>query len=384
MAIQKFQVPYSESAFQDLRERLARTRWPDQIPGSDWDYGVTLEYMKEICRYWKDEFDWKRQIEKMSVFHHYRYPARGLGIHFIHERGKGPAPIPLILTHGWPGSFLEMLKIIPMLADPAGYGANPADAFHVIVPSLPGYGFSDRPTAPKVNTSRIAEIWMELTQELGYERLAAQGGDWGADVTTLLGLRYPGRVIGIHLNSIPPCKPYLASGAVLSKVEQTFLTEADRWYETSGAYDHIQKTTPQTLAYGLNDSPAGLAAWILEKFRDWSDCDGDIERRFTKDELLSNITLYWMTETIHSSCRLYYEDDRAPLHFKEGDYVKVPCGIALFAKRDGPPPPRCWVERGFNVQRWTEIPRGGHFPALEEPELLVEDIRSFFRPYRSH
>jgi len=383
MAIQEFQLPYSESAVQDLRERLARTRWPDTIPGSGWDCGVSLDYMKELCRYWKDEFDWKRQIQKMSVFHHYRYTSPGAGIHFIHERGKGPAPIPLILTHGWPSSFLEMLKIIPRLADPASYGGNPADAFDVIVPSLPGYGFSDRPNESGVNTFRIADLWTELMKELGYGRFAAQGGDWGADVTTLLGLRYPERVIGIHLNSFPPYQPYLEAGAVLSEDEQAFLEEASRWYEQSGAYDHIQKTAPQTLAYGLNDSPAGLAAWILEKFRDWGDCEGDIERRFTKDELLSNVTLYWMTETIHSSCRLYYEDHRSPLHFQKGDYVTVPCGIARFQKRDGPLPPRRWVKRGFNIQGWTEMSRGGHFPALEEPELLIGDIRSFFRPLRA-
>ena len=220
-------------------------------------------------------------------------------------------------------------------------------------------------------------------KELGYERLAAQGGDWGADVTTLLGLRHPERVIGIHLNSIPPYKPYLEAGTVLSEVEQAFLNDASRWYEKSGAYDHVQKTAPQTVAYGLTDSPVGLAAWILEEFRDWGDCDGDIERRFTKDELLSNITLYWMTQTIHSSCRLYYEDNRTPLHFQKGDYVTVPCGIARFPKREGPLPPKRWVERGYNVQHWTEMPRGGHFPALEEPELLVEDIRLFFRALRS-
>jgi pimeloyl-ACP methyl ester carboxylesterase len=381
--VQRFEVPYSEAAVDDLRHRLERTRWPDAIQGSRWDYGVSLNYMKEICRYWKDEFDWRRQIENMSAFHHYRYASRGVGIHFIHERGKGPAPIPLILTHGWPGSFLEMLKVIPMLADPASCGANAADAFDVIVPSLPGYGFSDRPTESGVNTLRIAEIWIELMKELGYERLAAHGGDWGADVTTLLGLRHPERVIGIHLNSIPPYTPYLEPGTVLSKVEQAFLNDASRWYEQCGAYDHIQKTTPQTVAYGLTDSPAGLAAWILEKFRDWGDCDGDVERRFTKDELLSNVTLYWMTQTIHSSCRLYYEDNRNPLHFQKGDYVTVPCGIARFPKREGPPPPKRWVERGYNIQHWTEMSRGGHFPALEEPELLVEDIRLFFRALRS-
>jgi pimeloyl-ACP methyl ester carboxylesterase len=380
--MQRFELPYSEAAVDDLRRRLAQTRWPDEIRRSRWDCGIGLDDMKEICRYWRDAFDWRRQIEKMSAFPHYRHRVRGLGIHFIHVRGEGPAPMPLIITHGWPSSFLEMLKIIPMLADPARHGGDAADAFHVVVPSLPGYGFSDRPGEPGVNTSRIAELWLELMSELGYQRLAAQGGDWGADVTTLMGLRHPERIIGIHLNSIPPYQPYIERGTVVSADEQAFLHQSGRRYEQSGAYDHVQKTTPQTVAYGLTDSPAGLAAWILEKFRDWGDCDGELECRFTKDELLSNITLYWMTETIHSSCRLYYEDNHAPLHFRKGDVVSVPCGIARFLKRDGPPPPRRWVERGFNIQRWTDIPRGGHFPALEEPELLVEDIRSFYRALR--
>src|SRR5882762_7680833 len=216
MTVQRFDVPYSEAAVEDLRQRLVRTRWPDQIPGSHWDYGVSLDYMKEICQYWKDEFDWKRQIAKMSAFHHYRYTSRGVGIHFIHERGKGPAPIPLIMTHGWPGSFLEMMQIIPMLTDPAAHGGDSSDSFDVVVPSMPGYGFSDRPVTRGMNTFRIAELWVGLMNELGYSRFAAQGGDVGAGVSTVLGLRHSDRILGIHLNYIPGSyRPHLVADTKL-------------------------------------------------------------------------------------------------------------------------------------------------------------------------
>jgi pimeloyl-ACP methyl ester carboxylesterase len=383
MTIEKFPIPYSEAAVADLRSRLAHTRWPDAIPGSGWEYGISLEYMRQLCRYWRDQFDWKAHVEQLSKLHHYRYTTEGVGIHFVQERGQGPAPMPLVITHGWPGSFLEMLKIIPLLTDPASHGGDPADSFDVIVPSLPGYGFSDRPTQRGMNTFCMAELWAGLMKELGYDRFAAQGGDFGAAVTTILGLRHASHVIGIHLNYIPGSyRPYLEPGTKLDEAEQAFQKDDERWYEVWGAYSHVQRNQPLTVAYGLNDSPAALAAWIVEKFRDWADCGGEVERRFTKDELLSNVTLYWMTETIHSSCRLYFEAKRAPLHFQKADFVRVPCGIARFL-REEPFPPRPWVERGYNVQRWTELPRGGHFAAAEEPELLAEDIRAFFRPLRA-
>lgn len=376
--IEPFPLPYSDAAAKDLRRRLAQTRWPDEIPGSGWEYGISLGFMRELCRYWKDAFDWKAQLEKLSALHHYRCTVDGVGIHFVHERGKGPAPIPLILTHGWPGSFLEMLKVIPLLTDPGKHGGDPAVSFDVVVPSLPGFGFSDRPAKPGMNTFRIAELWAGLMSALGYQRFAAQGGDFGASVSTILGLRHSDRVLGIHLNYIPGSyRPYLEPGAELSSEEQNSLNDADRWYLDWGAYAHLQRTTPQTAAYGLNDSPAALAAWIVEKFRDWADCDGQVERRFSKDELLSNVTLYWMTETIHSSCRLYYESKKVPLQFKRGERVPVPCAIARFPK-EAPFPPRSWVERGYDIQGWTEMPRGGHFAAAEEPELLARDVAAFF------
>jgi pimeloyl-ACP methyl ester carboxylesterase len=376
--IKVFTLPYSDAAVQDLRSRLAQTRWPDEIPGSGWEYGVDLEFMRELRGYWKDQFDWQAQIQNLSAFHHYRYNTDNTAIHFIHERGKGPSPVPLILTHGWPGSFLEMLKIIPLLTDPATHGGDPAVSFDVVVPSLPGFGFSARPTKPGMNTFRIADLWLSLMRELGYERFAAQGGDFGAAVSTILGLRHAGHVMGIHLNYIPGSyRPYLEPGTKPDSIEQQFLDDADRWYVDSGAYAHLQRNTPQTAAYGLNDSPAALAAWIVEKFRDWADCNGDVERRFSKDELLTNVTLYWVTETIHSSCRLYYESKKMPLQFRKEDHVRVPCAIAHFPK-EAPFPPRAWIERGYSIQHWTEMPRGGHFAAAEEPVLLARDIAAFF------
>ena len=382
MTIESFSLPYFEAAVDDLRLRLTHTRWPDEIPGSGWQYGVDLTYMRQLCDYWRNQFDWKAQVEMLSAFHHYRGTVDGIGIHFIHERGKGPGPIPLILTHGWPGSFLEMLKIIPLLTDPANHGGDPAISFDVVVPSLPGFGFSDRPTRPGMNPFGIAELWAGLMEELGYRRFAAQGGDFGAAVSTILGWRHPDRLLGIHLNYIPGSyRPYLAPGTEIDESERGFLDDADRWYSDWGAYAHLQRNTPQTAAYALNDSPSALAAWIVEKFRDWSDCSGEVEHRFSKDELLGNVTLYWMTETIHSSCRLYYETKKAPLHFQEGDRVRVPCGIAHFPL-EAPFPPRAWIERGYNIQRWTEMPRGGHFGAAEEPELLAADIAAFFSSLR--
>lgn len=382
MPIDPFSLPFSQPAVDDLRERLGRTRWPDEIPGTAWEYGISREFMQDICRYWKDHFDWKAQIDRLSQLHHFRFTSGSWGIHFVHQPGQGPNPLPLILTHGWPGSFLEMLEILPLLTAPASHGADPADAFHVVIPSLPGYGFSDLPTERGVNTFAIADRWAELMSELGYHRFVAQGGDIGAAVTTLLGLRHPDRVAAIHLNYIPGSyRPWLAPGAALDPEEQARVAATAQWYDTHGAYAHIQRTHPQSAALGLNDSPAGLAAWILEKFRDWSDCNGDLFTRFTRDELLTNVTLYWMTQTIASSFRLYMEGRLAPLQFKEGDFVTVPTGVARFPL-ESPFPPRRWVERGYNLQRWTEMPRGGHFAAAEEPELLAQDIRDFFRPYR--
>ena len=280
----------------------------------------------------------------------------------------------------WPSSDSKSLFQKPR----PGIFANVWRARDDEIPCCGGdYGFPlafllDRTTQPGMNLFRIADLWAGLMRELGYESFAAQGGDFGASVSTILGLRHAERIIGVHLNFIPGSyRPYLEPEAKPSSIEEAYLEDAVRWYTDWGAYSHIQRNEPLTAAYGLNDSPAALAAWIISKFRDWADCDGDVERRFTKDELLTNVTLYWMTQTVHSSFRLYYETKKAPVHFQNGDFVRVPCAIARFPK-EAPFPPREWIERGFNIQRWTDMPRGGHFAAVEEPALLADDIREFF------
>ncbi len=383
MKIHPFEIAVAQAALDDLHQRLSQTRWPDEIPGSGWNYGSNLTYMKDLIRYWQTTFDWQHQEQQLNTLPHFRTMIDGMGIHFVHERGNGPHPFPLILTHGWPSSFVEMLKILPMLTDPARYGGDPADAFDVVIPSLPGYGFSDRPPRPEQGAdTRIAHMWSRLmTDVLGYPRFGAHGGDVGGGVTCQLGRLYPQQVIGIHVLNVSVL-PYLGADAPpLSNQERTFLAERERWDAEEGAYAHIQHTRPQTLAYGLNDSPAGLAAWIVEKFRSWSDCDGEVERRFTKEELLTNISLYWLTQTINSSFGPYYADDDEGEALRKGERVEVPCAFALFPK-NLEHPPRELAERGYNVQRWTQMPRGGHFPALEEPALLAEDLRAFFRPLR--
>jgi pimeloyl-ACP methyl ester carboxylesterase len=380
MEVQPFKVAVDDWVMEDLRRRLAGTRWPDEIPASGWDYGSDLAYLKELVEYWRTSFDWRAQEKLINSFNHFRAEVEELNIHFIHERGKGPNPTPLIITHGWPSSFFEMYKIVPLLADPGSHGGDPADAFDVVAPSLPGFGFSDRPTQRGMDILRVADLWAKLmTEKLGYLRFGAQGGDIGAGVTSRLGFAHQENLTGIHLTSVTRPTPYLGPGArELSDAEKAHLDQREKWQQAEGGYSHIQGTKPQTLSYGLNDSPAGLAAWIVEKYRTWSDCGGDVESRFTKDELLTTITIYWITQTISSSTRMYYENQRQVWSLKSGERVQVPSGIALFPQEISRPP-REWAERSYNVCRWTEMPRGGHFAALEEPELLAQDIRAFFR-----
>ena len=383
MAVESFRIAVPDEVLQDLKERLQRTRFSGEIPGSDWDYGTNLAYLKELVDYWINHFDWRAQERLINGFSHFKAPVDGQGVHFIHEKGQGPNPLPLIITHGWPGSFFEMYKVIPRLSNPAAHGGDPADAFDVVAPSMPGYGFSDHTTQRGMDVLSVGDVMAKLmTDVLGYPRFGAQGGDWGASVTAKLGYSYPAQVVGIHSTSVTRPTPYLGAGArPLTEAEQGLLQQREDWLAAEGGYSHIQGTKPQTLSYGLNDSPAGLAAWIVEKYRTWSDCGGDVERKFTKDELLTTITIYWVTETINSSTRLYYETLRKPWNLAEGDRIEVPCGIAVFPAEISRPP-REWAERSYNVQQWTVMPSGGHFAALEEPELLVADIRSFFRPLR--
>jgi pimeloyl-ACP methyl ester carboxylesterase len=382
MRIEPFRIAIPEAALADLRERLDRARWPDQLDGVGWEWGTDLAYLRDLVAYWHRRFDWRAREAELNRLPQFMAELDGLRIHFIHQRGRGPAPLPLVITHGWPGSFVEMTKILPLLTDPAAHGGDAGDAFDVVVPSLPGYGFSSRPERPGTNVFAIAGLWSKLMAGLGYERFGAQGGDWGASVTTCLGKLFPEALVGIHLNFIPGSyQPPVADGETLSDEEKAFLACRADWVDRESGYGHIQGTKPQTLAYALTDSPLGLAAWIVEKFRSWADCAGDVERVFSKDELLTNIAIYWFTETIGSSLRLYREGRFAPLRFAAGERVAVPVGIAKLPF-EIPMPPRRWVERVYDVVRWTELPRGGHFAALEQPELLAEDIRAFFRPLR--
>jgi pimeloyl-ACP methyl ester carboxylesterase len=383
MQVEPFRISVPDAVLLNLRDRLSRTRFPDEIPGSGWTYGTNLAYMRELVAYWRDRYDWRAAEAALNRFSQFRARVGGLGIHFIHERGVGPKPLPLLITHGWPGSVAEFVEIIAPLANPARHGGNPADSFDVIAPSMPGYGFSDHPAEGGMTPERIAGLWVELMRGLGYERFAAQGGDWGAMVTTYLGARHAAHLVGIHLNMVIAF-PEDAQNPSLDGVteeELADLTRARTFMKEETGYQRIQGTKPQTLAYALNDSPAGLAAWIVEKFRTWSDCGGDLERRFTKDQLLTNIMLYWVPQTANSSCRLYYEAMHAGQFGPRDLRVDVPTGCAIFPG-ELVRPPRRWAERAFNVQRWTRMPAGGHFAAMEEPRALVEDIRAFFRPLR--
>ena len=382
MHVEPFRIAVSDAVLHDLRERLARTRFPDQIRDAGWTYGTDLAYLKALVAYWRDRYEWRAAEVALNAFPQFRAQVDGLGIHFLHVRGRGPKPLPLVVTHGWPDSVAGFVKVIGPLTDPGAHGGDPADAFDVVVPSMPGFGFSDRATAPGMDEERVAALWAKLMTGLGYARFGAQGGDWGSMVSTYLGANHAAQVIGVHLNMVIALPPDPANPvAGLTQDEVIDLMGAQQFLKEETGYQRIQGTKPQTLGYALNDSPAGLAAWIVEKFRAWSDCDGDVERRFTKDQLLTNVMLYWVTETATSSCRLYYEAVHADKFPPTGVRVEVPTGCAIFP-REIMIPPRQWVERAYNVQRWTRMPRGGHFAAMEEPALLVEDVRAFFRPLR--
>ena len=383
MQIEPFKIAIPDAAIADLKERLARTRWPDQPADAGWELGTDIGYLRGLTEYWRTSFDWRAQERALNAFPQYRAKVGDESIHFLHVRGKGPKPLPLVVTHGWPGSFVEMAKLIPLLADPAAHSGDAADAFDVVVPSLPGYGFSSKPKRRGTSPFQIAALWTELMQGLGYPRFGAQGGDWGSAVSVCLGFKHPAQLLGIHLNFISSSfgPPLNERERPLQPDEQAFLDARSRWFDAEAGYNRIQATKPQTLGYGLNDSPAGLAAWIAEKFRSWTDCGGEIERSVSKDELLTNISIYWFTETIASSFRIYNEVRTQPLRFQSGERVIVPAALAIFPK-EIPMPPRKYVERVFDVAQWTEMPRGGHFAALEEPQLLAEDVRRFFRQFR--
>lgn len=381
-AVRPFTIDVPDEVLVDLRERLARTRLPDDLPGTAWDYGTDREYLEELLAYWRDEFDWRSQEWLLNGFDHFKTDIDGLDVHFIHQRSPHEDALPLVITHGWPGSIMEFYKIIPLLVDPTNYGGDAADAFHVVAPSIPGYGFSDKPAGRGWNPEKMAEVIGKLMERLGYDRYGTQGGDWGSIISRWQAVQHPDRVVGVHLNMVTAGPPAgvedPAAGVPPEELART--RERQEFFADERGYSNIQGTKPQTLGYGLNDSPAGLAAWIVEKFRTWCDCGGDVESQFTKDELLTNVTIYWATQTITSSTRIYYESRRTPAS-REMGYIETPVGCAIFPKELFIPP-RAWAEAAYNVTHWTEMPRGGHFAALEEPELLTEDVRKFFRDLR--
>jgi pimeloyl-ACP methyl ester carboxylesterase len=381
MTPRPFTLRVPDEMLTDLRDRLARVRWPDEAPGSGWSHGTSLAYMQELVAYWRERYDWRVHEARLNGWRQFTVPVGGIDVHFIHEPGVGPSPLPLLISHGWPGSIVEFERIIPMLTDPARFGGDPADAFTVVAPSLPGYALSFRPGQPRLGVIEIADVFATLMSDvLGYRRFGAQGGDWGAFITSYLGVAYPDRLAGIHLNLLAVRRDQ-AAPAKPTDEEKAYLEQLAYWMREETGYLQIQGTKPQTLAYGLTDSPVGLAAWIVEKFRTWSDCGGDVERRFSKDTLLTNVMLYWVTGAIGSSFWPYYARAHSAWPISERRPVQVPTAYASFP-REILHPPRSWAERYYNIRRWTAMPAGGHFAALEEPEALAADLREFFRPLR--
>jgi pimeloyl-ACP methyl ester carboxylesterase len=380
--LEPFTPQTADGALEDLRARLRATRWPDVPEDAGWSLGTDLDYLRELVAYWADGFDWSAQEAALARHPRFRVPLGGLAIHVVHARAVAPsgAALPVILTHGWPDSAWRYDKVIPLLTDPGAHGADPADAFDVVVPDMPGFGYSDRPTGAPLDSMAVAGIWSQLMGVLGYERFAAAGGDLGSHVSRFLALEHPDRVVAVHrMDAGLPV--FTGDPAELTGEERAWIDGAVAWGATEGAYAAMHRTKPQTAAVGLTDSPAGLAAWIVEKMRAWSDCGGNVERAFTRDEILTNVTIYWLTGTIGSSMRMYRANAAIP-PAQHARRVEVPSGFSLFGG-DILPPPRAWLERMANVVRVTEPPRGGHFAPFEEPELYADELRAFFRPFRA-
>jgi len=380
--VKPFRLHVPDEAIADLRARLERTRWPDEPPLAPWATGTSVAYLKDLVEYWRSGFDWRAQEAKLNAFRQFTAPLAGIELHFIHEEGKGPAPMPLLLSHGWPGSVVEFGRLIPMLTDPARFRADPADAFTVVAPSLPGYTLSFRPGQRRFAIEDIADAFAALmTEVLGHRRFGAQGGDWGAFVSSRLGYRYAERLIGIHLNLLAIRRdPKMIEQPTTE--EKAYLEQLTEWLKEETGYQWIQGTRPQTLAFGLTDSPAGLAAWIVEKFRAWADCGGEPERAVSRDEMLANISLYWFSGAIGSSFWPYYARMHGPWPIPEGATVGAPTGYAEFAKEILRPPRSLAARTYTDIRRWSVMNRGGHFAALEQPEVLAREIREFFRPLR--
>ena len=378
-----FKIALDDAALLDLKRRLDATRWPDEIVDSNWAFGTDLQYLKSLVDYWRSDYDWRVQETALNRFHHFTVPIDQVDVHFIHEQGEGSAPLPLLLTHGWPGSIVEFHELIPLLTQPSAHGGEAQDAFTVVAPSIPGYGLSFRPYQKRFGLREIADTFERLMADvLGYRRFAAHGHDWGAFVSTRLGYAHPDRLAGIHITLLAIRRARVSGGDPTSD-EKRFYEQLDHWLKEECGYSWIMGTKPQTLAYALTDSPVGLAAWIIEKFRAWSDCNGDLDGHFSRDVLLTNIMLYWLTGAIGSTFWPYYARFHEPWIIPPGHKVMVPTGYAEHP-REILTPPRSLAELTYgNITRWTRMPSGGHFPALETPQQLAEEIRAFFRPLRA-
>jgi len=381
-ALRPFKIFVPDSVLEDIRQRLLNVRLPDEPPLDPWSTGTSVAYLKKLLAYWRDGFDWRAQEAKLNTFRQFTVPLSGINVHFIHEEGKGPKPMPLLLCHGWPGSVMEFYKLLPMLTDPARFGGDPADAFSVVAPSLPGYVFSFKPGQKRFSIEEIAEVFAALmTDVIGYKHFGAQGGDWGAFVASRLGFAFPDRMIGIHLNLLAVRRDSKMVDNPTPE-EKIFLDQLKLFLKEETGYQWIQGTKPTTLAFALTDSPAGLAAWFVEKFRTWTDCDGNPENALTRDEMLAGIMLYWVSGAIGSSFWPYYARMHGPWPIPEGSTVDVPTGYVEFPK-EILRPPRSVAERMYtDIRRWTVMLNGGHFAALEQPEALAAEIRAFFRALR--
>jgi pimeloyl-ACP methyl ester carboxylesterase len=377
--VQPYTIKIESSVIDDLRRRLANTRWVNEIDNEKWETGTNVKYLKELCSYWSKEYDWSKNETYLNSFSHFKAKVDGYEIHFIHEKGKGENRVPILLIHGYPDSFMRFLKIIPLLTTADEDGLS----FDLIIPSLPGYGFSEIPRGPGMNQQRIAMLFAKLmTEELGYSKFIVHGGDWGSGTAEQMALNSPQYLEGIHLTDIPWYHLFSIPPGNMTEEEKKYLQAGQQWSQKEGAYAMIQSTKPQTIAHGLNDSPAGLAGWLIDKFYSWSDCGGKLENIFSKDELLTNCTIYWATQTITSALRLYYEAAVALQQMqkskenKEIKKIEIPTGVAMFEK-DMISAPRVFAERIFNVKQWNEMPKGGHFTAMEQPDLFANDVRKF-------
>ena len=379
MDVEPFEIAVPDATLADLRERLARTRWPDPAPAAPWEQGTDLDWMRDLAAYWADGFDWRAQERRLNGLDQFRTEIDGVRIHFVHARAAGGDGIPLVLTHGWPSAFVEYLDVLPLLTDPTAHGID-GPAFDVVLPSLPGYTFSSRPRAG-VTARGVARLWRQLMRGLGYERYGAGGGDWGAGVATFLGMDFPDELLGVHLTNVE-IAPYIDEAKQpRSDAERAYEAQVERWDAVERGYSSIQSTKPQTVGYGLTDSPVALAAWLLEKWRSWTDSKGDLDATFGRDFLLTLVTLYWATGAITTTLRDYYDNYGSDeVAIGPDDFVSVPTGFARFAHMLRPEGevPREYMERLYAVRRFTVMPRGGHFASAEEPDLVARDIAAFF------